>query len=179
MTTKKDSTKKVPPRQVPHRDDYYMGLAFWVASKSKDPRTQIGAILISSNNEPLSSGYNGPPRNIPDTNINWDRPHKYPFIRHAEVNAISYARGPLLGATLYVTAAPCSACMLDIAAEGIKRVIYFKPRTEPGSMLADDSEWQKTQEIAQLSFVQLDQFTGNLNWMRDRIKWMEELGVFG
>ena len=171
--------KKVPPRQVPPRDDYYMGLAFWVASKSKDPKTQIGAIIVSDNNEPLGSGYNGPPRNIPDTSINWDRPYKYQFMRHAEINAISYARGPLAGATIYITGAPCSACMLDIAAEGIKRVVYFRPKAEPGSMLADDSEWQKTQEIAQLSLVQLDLFAGNLNWMRDRIKWMEQLGVFG
>ena len=70
--------KKVPPRRVPPRDDYYMGQAFWIAAKSKDPSTQCGAIIVSRDNSPLGTGYNGPPKKINDTSVSWDRPEKYP-----------------------------------------------------------------------------------------------------
>jgi dCMP deaminase len=173
--------KKVPPREVPTRDEYYMGEAFWIASKSKDPRTQVGAVLVGANNDPISTGYNGPPRIINDNDIDWDRPAKYPYIVHAEDNAIKRAKRKidLRGATLYVTAPPCKACMLDIVDAEIARVVYFRPKTDSGSLLANDEEWATTQDIARRGMVRLDQFQGNLNWMRDRIAWMESIGVFG
>ena len=181
-TMSKKEKKKLPPRAVPNRDDYYMGEAFWIASKSKDPRTQVGARLVSDHNDPISTGYNGPPKNINDNSIDWDRPAKYPFVIHAEDNAIKRAKRKgecLKGATLYVTAPPCKACMLDIVEAEIARVVYFRPKTDSGSLLANDEEWATTQEIAKLGCVRLDQFQGNLNWMRDRIAWMESIGVFG
>ena len=85
------SKKKVhndPPCDTPARDDRYMGLAWMWASMSKDPSTQVGAIIISTDNRPLGSGYNGPPRAISDSEVNWVRPDKYRFITHAERNAI-------------------------------------------------------------------------------------------
>jgi dCMP deaminase len=172
--------KKVPPRVVPERDAYYLGKAFWVAAKSKDPRTQIGAIIISPQNEPISDGYNGPPRRIKDELINWDRPDKYPFMIHAEDNAIKHAGGKCLdGATIYVTAPPCKACMLDIASTTIDRVVFFRPKLEPGSMVGDTADWEITKQIADWSGVQLIEFDGNLNWMRDRQELMAQAGVFG
>ena len=172
--------KKIPPRGVPERDAYYMEKAFWVASKSKDPRTQVGAVIISPKNEPISDGYNGPPRRIKDELINWDRPEKYAFVIHAEANAIKHAGGKCLdGATVYITAPPCPACMLDIAATTIERVVYFKPKSEEGSMIADPTKWALTEQIAELASVKLIPFQGNLNWMRDRVTWMEKMGVFG
>lgn len=175
--------KMMPPREVMSRDEYYLGRAFITAAKSKDPRTQVGAMIVSANNKPLSSGYNGPPKNIPDTDIDWDRPAKYPFIIHAEDNAIKFANKSgfaslLVGATLYVTAAPCRTCMLDIVDAEIARVVYFRPKTDPGSLLANSEEWEVTQEIARLGRVNLESFRGNLNWLRDRIAVMAELGVF-
>ncbi len=168
---------KVPPRQTPPRDDYYMGRAFWAAKKSKDPRTQVGAYIVSSTNEPISSGYNGPPSLIPDDEVNWDRPHKYPFIHHAEDNAIWYGRHKCMhGATIYVTAPPCKSCMLDIVRSGITRVVFFKPKVEEGSMLSAD--WDITQEIASLGRVWVSEFCGNLNWMREEVMLMEKLGIF-
>jgi hypothetical protein len=68
--------------------------------------------------------------------------------------------------------------MLDIVEAEISRVVYFRPKTDSGSLLANDEEWTITQEIAKAGSVQLDRFFGNLNWMRDRIKCMEELGAF-
>jgi dCMP deaminase len=166
---------------VPSRDDFYMGMAFWYASRSKDPNTQIGALIISADNKPLGFGYNGPPKEIDDNAIDWDRPQKYPFIKHAEANAIRHTinKSLLQGATIYITSFPCKSCALDIVDVGIKKVVFFKVKNvDPGSLLADTSEWKITVEIMKLGHVALLEFNGDLNWMRDRIRWMESLGVF-
>jgi dCMP deaminase len=160
-----------------------MGQAFWIASKSKDPATQVGAIIISKDNLPLGSGYNGPPRQILDTSINWDRPDKYDYMCHAEENAIDYS---LVGslheyeATIYVTAKPCPKCMLRIVKEGIRKVVYYpmSRKSDSASSLACEEMHKKVNEIARLGDVDLEEFDGNLNWMRDRMKWMESIGIF-
>ena len=92
-------------------------MALWAASFSKDPDTQVGAFIIDSSNRPLGWGYNGPPSSIKDEDINWERPHKYDYVEHAEENAIDFSRlgfQTLDGSTLYVTARPCKKCMLKI-----------------------------------------------------------------
>lgn len=172
---------KIPPREVPQRDDFYMGMAFWAAAKSKDPNTQVGAFIIDFENVPLGWGYNGPPRQIQDNLISWERPGKYDFICHAEENAIDYARGSLENATIYVTAQPCTRCMLRIVKEGIKKAVYYpmSRKADSASSLTSEEIHKKTEEIARLGGVQLVEFYGNLNWMRDRMKWMEAMGVFG
>ena len=176
-------TKKLPPRKVPTRDDKYMGLAFWMASFSKDPSTQVGAVVVSTDNIPLGWGYNGPPRSIRDNDVNWDRPYKYDFIVHAEENAIDHCLRSPNNATLDVTAIPCPNCMLKIVQYGIKKVVYFHNKSldlDKESMTKNEQLIEKTREIARLAtpIVQLSEFDGNLNWMRDRMVFMEELGIF-
>ena len=171
--------KKTQPRRVPNRDEKYMGLAFWIASFSKDPHTQMGSIIISEDNNPLGSGYNGPPESYDDNLLDWSRPEKYPHMIHAEVNAIRHVALDMTGATLYVTGKPCPACMLSIAGTGISRVVYFaKTFTDGGSSLNDKGEQDMTDNIAQKANIKLEKFSGNLNWMRDRMKWMEAVGIF-
>lgn len=114
-----------PPRPVPSWDEYFMTLAEAVSLRSKDPRTQIGAILIDRARRIVSTGYNGPPPGFPDEELDWSRPAKYEFIRHAEANAIAFSRMlDLAGCTLYVTGHPCSKCLLELAAIGVKEVVY-------------------------------------------------------
>ncbi len=167
------------PREVPSREDYYMGQSFWVSSRSKDPRTQCGAVIVSNENQPLGTGYNGPPKRINDADINWDRPDKYPYIVHAEVNAIKHSFGDLEGSTLYVTAPSCSKCMLSIANEGISKVIYFPYKSlDKESMLSNSDDWDTAQEIARLSNISLIKFAGNLNWMRDQMEMFNNMNIF-
>lgn len=175
MSKKKN---KFPPRATPDRESRYMGLAWTWAAASKDPSTQVGAVVISSENKPLGSGYNGPPKIIPDDEINWTRPDKYPFIVHAEVNAIDHCSEKPIGATLYVTGNPCPPCMLSIVKSGIIKVVYFPFRADRTSMLARQDEWLETQEIAKKGKVELVQFKGNLNWMRDWNDFLYAKGVF-
>lgn len=172
--------KGVPPRVVPSREEKYMGLAFWVASFSKDPNTQHGAVIISSDNVPIATGYNGPARGIKDSAISWARPDKYDYIVHAEENAIANASRSVNGATVFVTGKPCAKCMLSMVNHDIKEVIYFPYKSlDKNSMHSDGRIGEKTDEIAKLGNVDLTKFKGNLNWMRDRIQFMFEAGVFG
>ena len=173
--------KKVPPRKVPTRDEKYMGLAFMYAALSKDPKTQHGSQIVTSNNIPLGWGYNGPPKHIKDIDINWDRPDKYPYIRHSEPNAIKHSdREKTVGATMYITGKPCAPCMLEIVDAGISRVVYYEDKShhDKNSMCVNDEHMGSTEDIARRGGVRLEAFEGNLNWLRDRIKALEEFGIF-
>lgn len=167
----------INPREVVDKHDYYMGLAFMAASRSKDPNTQVGAYIVSKNNEPISSGYNGLPRKIKDDSIDWDRPNKYSFVHHAEDNALWHARKDNLeDATIYVTMHPCGNCMLDIARSGIYKVIYFNNKFS--AKMLNETEVAKSKEIALASGLDLVEFSGKLNWIRDFVEEMKNKNIF-
>ena len=145
----------VPPREVPSWDDYFMALARQAATRSKDPNTQHGAIVVDPFKRVLSTGYNGGCRRIPDSLVDWSRPAKYSFVIHAEENALWHSqRLDLDGCTLYVTGCPCSRCMLRIAHAGVSRVVYGGTQ----SACVDDEDWKLTQKIASLAGVELRQY---------------------
>jgi dCMP deaminase len=166
MTENLKQSQKKSPRQVAKRDEKYMSLAFCIAYLfSKDPDTQVGAVLVGPNNMPRGWGFNGPPRNINDDDVNWNRPFKYSKIIHAEINAIRHSflsAGEDLGnATMYVTAPPCEKCMLEMAMWGIGKVVYFASTPKEGSSINKES-FEKVQEIAIMSKIKLEKFTGKL-----------------
>ena len=155
-----------------------MGEAFQVQVRSKDPNTQVGACLVSVENRPLGTGFNGPPRLIDDNELDWVRPNKYNFIRHAEENAIKHSCGDTAGATIYVTAPPCPRCMLAIVDAEIARVVYFPTPPKQGSSIAIPETWETTKEIARIGGVALEKFEGDLSWMLDHVQHLKTLGVF-
>ena len=109
-------------------DIRYLQLAEEVASWSKDPSTQIGAIAVGNKGQVLSQGYNGFPRGIIDKDAYYlDRETKYKYVVHAEMNVIynaTYNGVSLDGATLYVTGLPvCSDCAKGVIQVGIQRVV--------------------------------------------------------
>lgn len=170
------------PRETPSRDEKYMGEAFFISGFSKDPNTQMGAVVVDSVlNIPLGNGYNGPPSPIDDNSISWARPDKYDFIKHAEENAVKHAmnRGyDVTGTTIYVTGMPCKSCMLFLVDHGIGRVIYYPYKSQdPSSTFHKNQEmWDRTREIAALGGVELQEFSGSLCWMP---KWMDHLAKLG
>lgn len=123
----------------PDWQDYFLGMARHVATKSKDPSTKVGAVLVDANNRVVSIGFNGPPRGVPD-DPSVDRETKLRRTLHAEQNAIIFARRDLAGCTLYVTHAPCARCAAMIVQTGITRVVYFAPEPEFEARWADDLE---------------------------------------
>jgi dCMP deaminase len=111
-------------------DQYFLRIAAVAASKSKDPSTQVGAVIVRPDRTIVSVGYNGFPRGVADTpeRLN-DRPTKYSLVVHAEMNAILSARESLNGYTLYtVPFMPCDRCFVHVIQAGIKRVV-FPPAT--------------------------------------------------
>lgn len=115
-------------------DEYFMGLALLSAKRSKDPSTQVGACIVSKTNRVLSVGYNGFAFGCSDDEFSWEREGdfletKYPYVVHAEVNAILNNRGVSLeGAKLYVALFPCNECAKAIIQCGIKQVIYLSDK---------------------------------------------------
>lgn len=111
-------------------DDYFMGVALLASKRSKDPNTQVGACIVKDT-QIISVGYNGLPSGCKDDEFPWEREGdfldtKYPFVVHAELNAILNACGKsLAGAKLYVALFPCNECCKAIIQSGIREVIYL------------------------------------------------------
>jgi len=167
----------VPPRNVPSRDEKYMGLALIYSGLSKDPSTQMGCIIVGEDNIPVSFGYNGPPSTIDDTLINWDRPDKYDYILHAEDNAIDFAMFSLDSTIMYVTGLPCKRCMLRIASKCIPKVCYLHREYDAGSMQANKENIAIVKNIANLANIKLYEFSGNLSWLEDHTMNLRKLGI--
>lgn len=182
------SDKKVQPRETPDRDSRYMGLAWIHAAFSKDPSTQVGAMIVSEDNYPLGSGYNGPPRNADDKEVPWDRPpkddpeaySKYDIVVHAEANAIDHVcnQGAICDSTLYVTSLPCNNCMKEIGRKGIKRVVYMDYQSSKSSSLQNAKWREKTFETARLCGVSMEKFEGHIGWIIEWVDKMKQMGVF-
>ena len=93
-------------------DEYFMGIAVLSSMRSKDPNTQVGACIVSPDRKIVGVGYNGFPIGCSDDDLPWDREGewletKYPYVCHAELNAIlNSTMANLKGATLYVALFP-------------------------------------------------------------------------
>lgn len=115
-------------------DEYFMGIAMLSGERSKDPNSQVGACIVSQDNKILSMGYNGFPIGCSDDKISWEREGKftetkYPYVCHAELNAIlNYTGTSLRGSKAYVTLFPCNECAKAIIQCGIKEVIYMSDK---------------------------------------------------
>ena len=133
-------------RDVEDWDTYFLRLARFVATRSKDGSKQVGAVVVDPDSKViLSTGYNGFPRGVADTEERWDRPQKYDRVVHAETNACLAASRmghKLLGATMYLICAPCHDCANDIIQAGIKRVVAqeFNEHND----FTNDPRWQKS-----------------------------------
>ena len=114
-------------------DEYFMAIAKLSSMRSKDPSTQVGACIVSSDNRILSIGYNGAPNGFNDKKFPWGREGdmlntKYAYVCHAEMNAILNYRGSrkdLESAKIYVDLFPCNECAKLIIQSGIKEIYYI------------------------------------------------------
>ena len=118
-------------------DEYFMAIAKLSAMRSKDPSTQVGACIVSPENKIVGVGYNGLPWGCEDDKFPWQAREgdlydtKYPYVCHAELNAILNYRGSkkdLEDARIYVDLFPCNECAKLIIQSGIKEVIYLSDK---------------------------------------------------
>ncbi len=115
-------------------DEYFMGVALLSAKRSKDPSTQVGACIVNAKNKIVGAGYNGLPTGCHDDEFPWEKEgeflgKKYPYICHAELNAILNNIGiDLEGCKIYTALFPCNECAKAIIQAGIKEVIYLSDK---------------------------------------------------
>ena len=105
---------------------YFINIAHVVKTRSKDPKLQVGAVLVSLNdNRIISTGYNSMRAGLDDKLIDWtDREFVKELVIHAEMNAILYAQSKFEDSVLFLTHSPCCHCLKLISATKIKKIVY-------------------------------------------------------
>jgi len=115
-------------------DEYFMGVALLSGRRSKDPSTQVGACIVNQQNKIVGAGYNGLPMGCNDEDFPWEKTGdflqtKYPYVCHAELNAILNNIGmDLSGCRIYTALFPCNECSKAIIQSGIKEVGYLSDK---------------------------------------------------
>lgn len=137
-----------------------MQLAFCVSTRSLDPHTKHGCVIVDNRKQILSTGYNSPHGGADDSKVPLTRPEKYDFMLHSESNAIIAAarNGTRLdGSTIYITGHPCHKCLSEIINAGIVEIVY-------GPVQAKSLKWDiikhklsdniiKTREYTNIDFL--------------------------
>lgn len=115
-------------------DEYFMKIAETVATKSKDPSSKMGCVIVDEHKRVVSLGYNGMLQGADESKMTLsERPMKYYFAIHSEMNALIFARRDLTGCTVYNKVATCENCLKYCLQAGIKRFVYEELRVHSHS----------------------------------------------
>jgi dCMP deaminase len=115
-------------------DEYFMAVALLSGLRSKDPSTQVGACVANAKNKIVGVGYNGFPWGCSDDELPWAREGayletKYPYVCHAELNAVLNSTSQELhDCRIYVALFPCNECGKVIIQSGIREIIYLSDK---------------------------------------------------
>jgi dCMP deaminase len=136
-----------------------MGVARLSSLRSKDPNTQVGACIVNTEQKIVGIGYNGMPVGCCDEDLPWNRTGpfldtKYPYICHAEMNAIMNKNSSnLKDCTMYVDFFPCNECAKLIIQARIKRVVYMRDKYR------DQPAFIASRNLLTMAKVDIVQFT--------------------
>lgn len=140
-------------------DEYFMSVAYLSAMRSKDPNSQVGACIVNEDKKIVGIGYNGMPIGCSDDELPWDRTAgnildtKYPYVCHAELNAIlNKNSSDLKNCTIYVGLFPCNECSKMIIQSGIKRVVFISDKYK------DKPEFIASKRLLRMARVETKQF---------------------
>lgn len=147
-------------------DEFFLGLAAYMATRSKDPSTQTGAVIVAPPKRIVSVGYNGFPSKIDDDPAVYaDREQKYSKMIHCEMNAVRWAKEPLDGYTLYTYPfMSCDRCFVHMLNEGITRFVAPKPTAD--QLTRWGSAFDKTRAYAKEACVELLELDYTPVWVR-------------
>ena len=152
--------------QSPDWIQFYLGLAFVAAQKSPDLQTQHGCFITDKKNRPLGFGFNGFPRGIDDSDLPRTRPDKYPWMYHAERNAIAHCAHRPENGTAYITGQSCNDCIYELWQHGIDTV-YMADRHGTHKRSKEDEEWFKM--FIQKTGIKIFYINPQLNWLKNII----------
>ena len=141
-------------------EKYFMGVAILSSMRSKDPNTQVGACIVNKKNRIIGIGYNGLPVGLNDDEFPWSNKGeyldtKYPYVVHAEPNAILNSIEKLDDATIYVTLFPCNECAKLIIQSGIKEIVYLSDKYDNAEF---DIASKKMLDAAKVMYRKLPEF---------------------
>ena len=125
----------------PTWDEYFGLMTQIVALRSDDAETRVGAVIVDKNNRIVSTGYNGTPKGT--SGLPTHRPEKYPYMVHAEQNAIIFAKQDLTDCKIYILGMlPCDTCARLICQSGIKQVFVVNESIRYGG-----ADWKPTEVL--------------------------------
>jgi dCMP deaminase len=137
-------------------DTYFIAQCFLVSMRSIDPSTKHGSVIVDKYNRILATGYNGPIRGINDSLVPLTRPEKYPFIPHAEENALLSLGVPILeDGKIYVTGKPCHKCLRMILQKGIRHIVYGPL----GSKCVDEEDQKASNNMIKWTGAKIVEYT--------------------
>ena len=115
-------------------DEYFLEIAEAVALKSKDPSSKMGCVIVDPKKRVVSLGYNGMIQGSDESKMTLtERPMKYYFVVHSEMNAILFSHQDLTGCTIYNRVATCENCLKHCLQAGITRFVYRELRVHSHS----------------------------------------------
>jgi len=155
----------------PSWNDHFLAQAFVTSLRSPDAQTKCGCVLVDTPTKIiLGQGYNGFPRGISDSELPTTRPKKYPWMIHAEVNAILNCSRRPENSTAYITTSPCFNCLLMMWQAGVKEVVYATNGSRP--KMIDNDEYRKlTEKFIKMSEIKVHGVEANL----DHLSFLEIL----
>jgi dCMP deaminase len=148
----------------PEWTNYFLGLARVVAQRSHDIHTQHGCIITDNHNRILGVGYNGYPRGLDDQALPKDRPNKYPWMIHAERNALSNCVVRPDNGIAYVTGQCCNDCIMALWQEGVSTVYMADNH---GTKLFDEDAQARFDLFIKMSRMQVFKTKPDLSWLKD------------
>lgn len=147
----------------PSWTDYFLGLAKVISQRSHDSQTQHGCVITDKNNRILGVGYNGFARGLDDDTLPNTRPEKYPWMIHAERNALSNCVVRPDNGIAYVTGQCCNDCIMALWQEGVSSVIMMD---DHGTHLFDGKEKKHFDSFVNMSKININYVKPNFDWLR-------------
>ncbi len=147
----------------PSWTDYFLGLAKVISQRSHDSQTQHGCVITDKNNRILGVGYNGFARGLYDNLLPNTRPEKYPWMIHAERNALSNCVVRPDNGIAYVTGQCCNDCIMALWQEGVSSVIMMD---DHGTHLFDEKEKKHFDSFVNMSKMNVSYIKPNFDWLR-------------
>lgn len=147
----------------PNWKDYFLGLAKVVSQRSHDSQTQHGCVITDKHHRILGIGYNGFPRGLDDKLLPNTRPDKYPWMIHAERNALSNCIIRPENGIAYVTGQCCNDCAMALWQEGVSTIIMSEHH---GTHLFDEKAKKIFDTFVQMSGINIEYATPDLSWLK-------------
>ncbi len=155
-------------------DEYFMKIAEAVSVKSKDPSTKNGCVIVDKKKRVVSLGYNGMIQGADESKMTLsERPMKYFFSIHSEMNAVLFAHQSLEGCTVYNTIATCENCLKYCLQAGIKRFVYKELRVhshstkQKNSMTNPDTDEVIIRLLSSMPEIETLNLTNGKNYIQD------------